>query len=67
MRVLCSLPNAADEINGVAFTRTDAGMLSADIDEATAAVFLRIPGYTKAADEPPRRGRPPKSTAADEA
>jgi hypothetical protein len=45
MRVLCTLPNAAEEISGVRFERTDAGMLSADLDADAARAFARIRGY----------------------
>ena len=45
MRVLCNLRNAAEEISGVRFERTDAGMLSGDLDPDAARAFARIPGY----------------------
>lgn len=48
MRVLCTLPNASGEINGVKFTRNESTghMESAEIgDEAAFSAFLDIPGY----------------------
>jgi hypothetical protein len=50
MRVICKHPNASTEINGVAFTQTDGGMVSADIDEETGAHFLKVPGFSRVAE-----------------
>lgn len=46
-RIICDLPNASEEINGVRFAPDGPGgaMRSAVVDEATAAAFLAIPGY----------------------
>lgn len=44
-KVLCILPNASSEINGVAFVPHAAGMLSEDISDEQAALFTSIPGY----------------------
>lgn len=44
-RVRCTLPNAGDAINGVAFYADGAGKVSESIDRATAERFLSIPGY----------------------
>lgn len=77
MRVLCTLPHASEEIDGVAFSRVDGGMLSADVDESVGNRWLTIPGFVAhsaamapvAPDEPaeqaepPRRGRQRKSDA----
>lgn len=46
-RVICSLPNAAEDISGVRFTPADGGMLSDDISEDQAAYFASIPGYVR--------------------
>lgn len=45
MRVLCTLPNAAETINGIAFTPTDSGMLSDEISDDAARLLASIPGY----------------------
>lgn len=50
MKVLCKLPNASGEINGVKFAKTDDGMLSEDIGEDVAKAFSEIPGYEIVAD-----------------
>lgn len=44
-KVLCTLPNASDEIRGVKFVTHAAGMLSEDISDEQAEVFASIPGY----------------------
>lgn len=44
-KVLCTLPNASDEINGVKFTSHEKGMLSEDVSDDVAADFASIPGY----------------------
>jgi hypothetical protein len=74
MRVLCTLRNASENINGVDFVATDGGMLSAEVSPEVAAGFLRVPGYVAVEDaepepapepepEPAKRGpgRPPKT------
>ena len=44
-KVICSLPNASTEINGVAFESTDGGMLSVEVTDEVAEAFVAIPGY----------------------
>ena len=44
-KVLCTLPNASDNINGVKFTEHDKGMLSEEISDEAAADFVAIPGF----------------------
>ena len=45
-RVICNLPNASAEINGVKFhPLEDGGMVSDEIDNEKAAGFLEIAGY----------------------
>ncbi|WP_175787429.1 hypothetical protein [Burkholderia anthina] len=46
-KVLCRLPNASEAINGVKFISHKLGMLSEEIDDDVAAVFLKIDGYVK--------------------
>jgi len=52
MRILCTLPNASDRINGVTFEPTDDGMRSVEIEIEVAAEFLAIPGYRALTPEP---------------
>jgi hypothetical protein len=68
-RVLCTLAFASSEISGVAFERTDAGMLSAEIGDEAAAAFTAIRGYelmgeTKPAEpaEPPAPASSPEGS-----
>lgn len=44
-KVLCTLPNASEEISGVKFVTHAKGMLSEEIDDEQAAHFTSIPGY----------------------
>lgn len=46
MKVLCTLPNASENINGVKFSSTDDGMLSEDVSEEVAKRFSAIEGYS---------------------
>lgn len=45
-KVLCTLPNASEEISGIKFEKTDEGMLSAEISDELAAELATIPGYS---------------------
>lgn len=45
-KVLCTLPNASTEINGVKFVSHKLGMLSENIDDDVAVTFTAIDGYT---------------------
>lgn len=62
-KIICTLPNASDEISGVKFTSVEGGMLSEEIDDDAAELFLSIPGYKLADDE---AGKKAASTSADE-
>ena len=44
-KVLCTLPNASEEISGIKFKQVDGGMLSEDISDEDAANFVSINGY----------------------
>ena len=44
-KVLCTLPNASEEISGVKFVSHANGMLSEDVTDEVAANFASIPGY----------------------
>jgi hypothetical protein len=64
-KVLCTLPNASDNINGVQFVTHADGMLSVDIDDDIAANFCQIPGYqlheakkAAATEAQPKQGNP---------
>jgi hypothetical protein len=45
MRILCTLPNASELINGVKFAIHEAGRLSEEVAEEIGHAFLAIPGY----------------------
>lgn len=63
MKVLCTLPNASELINGIRFAPTEDGMLSEDVPEDVAERLGTIDGYQIQRDAP-RRGRPPKTDEA---
>lgn len=44
-KLLCTLPNASEEIGGVKFVAAKGGMLSEDVSEEVATRFAGIPGY----------------------
>lgn len=44
-KVLCTLPNASEEISGVKFASHANGMVSEEISDEVAATFASIPGY----------------------
>lgn len=44
-KVLCTRPNASEEISGVKFEPVEGGMLSEEISDEQAAAFTVIPGY----------------------
>lgn len=48
-KVICTLPNASELINGVKFVSHKDGMISEDISKDEADSFLDIPGYQLAA------------------
>lgn len=50
-RVLCTRPNAAEEISGVKFEQVEGGMLSEEIDQETVDMFLEVGGYEVHAGE----------------
>ncbi|TXH43132.1 MAG: hypothetical protein E6Q97_34585 [Desulfurellales bacterium] len=52
-KVICNLPNASEEINGIKFVHTEEGVISADVlEDAVAKQFDGIPGYTLVDAEP---------------
>ena len=50
-QIICTRPNASDEISGVKFTKHEKGMLSEEVSEEQAAAFLEIPGYKRLGDD----------------
>lgn len=58
-KVLCTLPNASEEINGVKFTSHAKGMVSENVADDVAAAFAEVPGYEIVGES--------KKTDADEA
>lgn len=58
-RVLCTLPNASDTINGVRFTADRGQMVSDEISDAQAAAFTAIPGYQLVPAKAPPAPPPP--------
>jgi hypothetical protein len=52
VQVVCTRPNAAEEISGVKFTKHDQGMLSEEISDEQAAHFLAVPGYHVLGEHP---------------
>lgn len=54
MKVVCSLPNASLNINGVAFEVHPDGVVSVeDLSQAVADKFLAVPGFSDAAAKKP--------------
>lgn len=44
-KILCTLPNASEEISGVKFVAHEKGMLSEEVAADVAERFASIPGY----------------------
>ena len=76
MKILCTIPNASEEINGVKFEEHEKGMISVGpVTDDEAATFLLIPGYEsvdhvatpaeKKAAEKKQKGEAPAEPAAD--
>lgn len=66
-RIKCTLPNAAEEIDGVAFSADISGsMTSEEVSDEVAERFTRIPGYTVADPKanPNKKVNPGKKGAA---
>lgn len=65
-KVLCTLPNASDEISGVKFVSHANGKLSEDLSDEAAAAFAAIPGYQVVGSAPPPPPpQPPAPPATD--
>jgi nucleoid-associated protein YgaU len=56
-KVICTLPNAAAEINGVKFSLVEGGMLSDEVSAEQAESFLAIPGYAEHKEDPEAEAR----------
>ena len=63
-KVLCTLPNASDEIGGIKFTQHAKGMLSEDLSDEQAKRLASIPGYEMVGAAAPA---PASNAAADAA
>lgn len=50
MKIECTLPNASEEISGIAFAKSEAGTMVSvdDVDPAEAARLLKIDGFREA-------------------
>lgn len=44
-KVICTLPNASELINGIKFIKHEAGVISEEISDEAAAAFASIKGY----------------------
>lgn len=60
-KVICSLPNASEIINGVRFVTHKLGMISEEVEQDVADFFARITGYSLA----DKKGRPVDPLAGD--
>jgi hypothetical protein len=47
MKILSKLPNTSGTVNGVRFFPHELGMLSEEIEEEVALIFLKIEGYVR--------------------
>lgn len=45
-KITCTLPNASEEISGIPFVAGDGCVVADGVDDAVAALFEGIPGYT---------------------
>lgn len=45
-KVICITRNASEDIDGVKFTKTEAGMVSEEVSDEKAARFASIPGFS---------------------
>jgi hypothetical protein len=50
-KVICTLPNASESINGVKFVADRGQMISEDVADDVAAHFVSIPGYVRVPTE----------------
>lgn len=65
-KVICTLPNASNSINGIAFAEHELGMISEDVSDEVAASFTSIRGYVlsqPAATQPTARGKRTKAAS----
>lgn len=51
-KIICTLPNASEEISGVKFISHKDGMISEEISKEKADAFLEIKGYNLAEEKP---------------
>lgn len=65
--VVCTLPNAGDVINGVAFRPGKDGNVSDEVPDDVAAMFANIPGYKVISSPPEATPRRKDSNASADA
>lgn len=66
-KILCTLPNASEEIGGIKFTAHEKGMLSEDVSDEQAQRLASIPGYELVGGEPQKPASNPDGDAAKDA
>lgn len=66
-KVLCTLPNASEDIGGVKFVSHAKGMLSEEVSDAVAKRLATIPGYEIIGATPPQAPVIDESKAAERA
>lgn len=64
-KVLCTLPNASEEIGGIKFSKHAKGMLSEDISDEQATRLVSIPGYEIVGGKAPDSGDDADAAAKD--
>lgn len=57
-KVICTLPNASNLINGVKFVEHELGMISEEIEDEVAGAFAAIKGYVLANTSGKPAGKP---------
>ena len=63
-KIVCTLPNASNRINGIAFESTLDGMVSEPVEDAVAAHFEGIAGYDVIEIKPAAASKKAKADAA---
>jgi len=66
-KVLCTLKNASEQINGIPFVAHELGKISAEISDEVAALFAKIPGFKLVAASAVKEAKAPKASKADAA
>lgn len=66
-KILCTLPNASEEIGGIKFAAHPKGMLSEEVSDEQARRLASIPGYELVGAEPQKPASNPDGDAAKDA